>query len=38
VILDQIRHLFGYPVQGFLVDIGTPKGYHRFCRYIEEQA
>jgi NDP-sugar pyrophosphorylase family protein len=38
LILSQNRHLFGYPVQGFFVDIGTPKGYHRFCRYIEEQA
>jgi D-glycero-alpha-D-manno-heptose 1-phosphate guanylyltransferase len=38
MILKQNRYLFGYPVQGFFVDIGTPKGYHRFCRYVEERA
>jgi D-glycero-alpha-D-manno-heptose 1-phosphate guanylyltransferase len=36
--LKQNRHLFGYLVQGFFVDIGTPEGYHRFCQYVEEQA
>jgi D-glycero-alpha-D-manno-heptose 1-phosphate guanylyltransferase len=34
--LMQNHHLFGYPVLGFFVDIGTPEGYHRFCRYVEE--
>jgi NDP-sugar pyrophosphorylase family protein len=38
LVLKQNRYLFGYPVQGFFVDIGTPEGYHRFCRYVEEQA
>ena len=37
LILEQNHSMFGYPVQEFFVDIGTPKGYHRFCRYIEEQ-
>ena|SRR5215212_149747 len=37
LILSQNRYLFGYPVQGFFVDIGTPEGYHRFCRYVEKQ-
>jgi mannose-1-phosphate guanylyltransferase len=36
LILKQNRHVFGYPVQGFFVDIGTPEGYHCFCRYVEE--
>jgi D-glycero-alpha-D-manno-heptose 1-phosphate guanylyltransferase len=38
LVLQQDRHMFGYPVQGFFVDIGTPKGYHRFCRYVEKEA
>jgi mannose-1-phosphate guanylyltransferase len=38
LILEQNLHLFGYPVQGFFVDIGTPKGYYRFCRHLEKQA
>jgi NDP-sugar pyrophosphorylase family protein len=25
--------LFGFPVHGFFVDIGTPEGYHQFCAY-----
>ncbi len=37
LVLKRNRHLFGYPAQGFFVDIGTPEGYHRFCRYVEEQ-
>src|SRR5215213_4097389 len=37
-ILERNLHLFGYPVQGFFVDIGTPRGYYRFCRHIEKQA
>ncbi|MGB9880036.1 MAG: nucleotidyltransferase family protein [Anaerolineae bacterium] len=28
-------HLYGYPVQGFFVDIGTPEGYERFRHYVE---
>nr|MBC7245818.1 NTP transferase domain-containing protein [Chloroflexota bacterium] len=31
-------HLYGYPVQGFFVDIGTPEGYERFRRYVEEKS
>lgn len=27
-------HLYGYPVPGFFVDIGTPEGYERFRRYV----
>ncbi len=38
LLLEQNHHMFGYPVRGFFVDIGTPKGYHRFCRYVEEHA
>jgi NDP-sugar pyrophosphorylase family protein len=37
LILEQSHHVFGYSVQGFFVDIGTPEGYHRFYRYVEEQ-
>lgn len=37
LILKKNLHLFGYPTQGFFVDIGTPEGYHRFCRYVEEK-
>jgi mannose-1-phosphate guanylyltransferase len=38
MLLEQNHHIFGLPVRGFFVDIGTPKGYHRFCRYVEEHA
>ena len=38
LILKHNHYLLGYPVQGFFVDIGTPEGFHRFCRYIEERA
>ncbi len=34
-VLDQGWYLFGYPVQGFFVDIGTPKGYRRFQHYVK---
>ena len=37
LILEQNHHVFGYPVGGFFVDIGTPEGYRRFCRYVEEK-
>ena len=37
LILKHNYYLLGYPVQGFFVDIGTPEGYHRFCRYVEER-
>jgi mannose-1-phosphate guanylyltransferase len=30
-------HLYGYPVQGFFVDIGTPEGYERFRGYTQEK-
>ncbi len=33
--LDSGWHLFGYSVQGFFVDIGTPEGYQRFQHYAE---
>jgi NDP-sugar pyrophosphorylase family protein len=29
--------VFGYPTEGFFVDIGTPEGYSRFCRHVEER-
>jgi NDP-sugar pyrophosphorylase family protein len=38
MILKQDLPMFGYTMHGFFVDIGTPEGYHRFCRYAEEQA
>lgn len=37
LVLERGRHLFGYPVKGFFVDIGTPEGYRRFERYVEEK-
>jgi NDP-sugar pyrophosphorylase family protein len=37
LVLEQNHHIFGFPVRGFFVDIGTPQGYHRFCRYVEER-
>jgi D-glycero-alpha-D-manno-heptose 1-phosphate guanylyltransferase len=37
LILESNHHVLGYLVQGFFVDIGTPEGYHRFCRYVEEE-
>jgi D-glycero-alpha-D-manno-heptose 1-phosphate guanylyltransferase len=36
-ILRSEYRLYGYPDRGFFVDIGTPKGYYRFCDYIEER-
>ncbi|MGQ9494601.1 MAG: nucleotidyltransferase family protein [Anaerolineae bacterium] len=35
--LESGWHLYSYPVQGFFVDIGTPEGYERFCRYVERE-
>jgi len=35
MVLDRGWHLFGYGVQGFFVDIGTPEGYQRFQHYAE---
>jgi mannose-1-phosphate guanylyltransferase len=37
LVLRRNLRMFGYPVQGFFVDIGTPEGYRRFCSYVEEQ-
>ena len=37
-ILANGHLLFGCPLNGFFVDIGTPEGYHLFKRYIEERA
>lgn len=34
-ILQNGGHLYGYPVSGFFVDVGTPDGYRRFSQYIE---
>ena len=36
LVLDRGYHLFGHPVEGFFVDIGTPEGYRRFQSYVEE--
>ncbi len=35
--LERGHRLLGYPVQGFFVDIGTPEGYRRFQRHVEEE-
>lgn len=35
LVLERGRHLLGYPMEGFFVDIGTPQGYRRFCQYVE---
>jgi len=36
-VLERGYHLFSYPADGFFVDIGTPKGFRRFCEYIERK-
>ncbi len=35
--LERGRRLLGYRVEGFFVDIGTPEGYRRFERYVEQE-
>lgn len=35
-VLERGHQLFGYPAQGFFVDIGTPEGFCRFQNYIQE--
>jgi NDP-sugar pyrophosphorylase family protein len=37
LVLERGWHLYSYPVEGFFVDIGTPQGYRRFQRYVEEK-
>ena len=37
LVLARGQHLYAYRVEGFFVDIGTPEGYQRFCRYVEER-
>jgi NDP-sugar pyrophosphorylase family protein len=37
LVLERGWHLYSYPVRAFFVDIGTPQGYRRFQRYIEEK-
>ena len=37
LLLERNCHAFGYPTEGFFVDIGTPEGYSRFCRHVEER-
>lgn len=37
LVLERGRHLYAYQVEGFFVDIGTPQGYRRFQRYVEEK-
>ncbi len=36
MVLKEGCYLFGYPVQDFFVDIGTPEGYRLFRRYVGE--
>jgi mannose-1-phosphate guanylyltransferase len=36
LVFEQNHYIFGYRVGGFIVDIGTPQGYRRFCQYVEE--
>lgn len=36
-VLERGYHLFGYPADGFFVDIGTPRGLRRFQNYIQER-
>jgi NDP-sugar pyrophosphorylase family protein len=36
LLLDRGYHLYSHQVEGFFADIGTPEGYRRFQRYIEE--
>jgi NDP-sugar pyrophosphorylase family protein len=35
--LSKQLALFGHPVEGPFVDIGTPRGYERMCRQLEQQ-
>ena len=35
--LSKHLALFGQPVEGGFVDIGTPRGYERMCRQLEQQ-
>jgi len=37
LLLQRGYRLYAYPVEGFFVDIGTPEGYRRFQRFVEEQ-
>ncbi len=34
LVLKRDRHLYGFPVEGFFVDIGTPEGYLKFRQYV----
>jgi len=36
LLLERGWSLYAYPAQGFFVDIGTPEGYMRFQRYVQE--
>jgi len=36
-MLASGEDLFGYPVEGFFADIGTPIGYRRFQEYMRER-
>lgn len=36
-VLERDWHLYSYSAKGFFVDIGTPEGYQRFHRYVEEK-
>ena len=37
LLLERGYNLRAYRVKGFFVDIGTPEGYRRFQRYVEEK-
>jgi mannose-1-phosphate guanylyltransferase len=36
--LSKHLALFGQPVEGGFVDIGTPRGYERMCRQLDQQS
>jgi mannose-1-phosphate guanylyltransferase len=35
LLLQKDKVLFGYPTDGFFIDIGTPAGYAEFQNYIK---
>jgi len=36
-LLQRGHSLYAYPAAGFFVDIGTPEGYRRYQRYVQEK-
>lgn len=37
-VLEKSHRLFGYPADGFFVDIGTPEGFNKFQNYVKGKA